>query len=140
MNKQEVIFNNKLIATFMGGKYWPKSWNPFKRFSNAYTFDGLSVGFSPEQLQFHKNWEWLMWAVDKVEEHSPCNRVIIDNNNCKIQSPYGIEPFLIIKDAESKFWAVYLAVVDYIKTYQQLQRNEELNVINNFFKQSFKHK
>lgn len=133
MNKQEVIFNNKLIATFIGAKYWPRTWNPFKRFSNAYTFEGVSVGFTAEQLQFHESWEWLMWAVDTIEKHCPCNRVIIDNNYCKIESPYNVEPFIINKNAHRKFWAIYLAVVEYIKTYHEILREKEVEVANNFF-------
>jgi hypothetical protein len=118
----------------MGAKYWPSSWNPFKRFSNAYTFDGLTVGFAPHHLKFHKDWNWLMWAVDKIEEHAVGNRIEIDNNFCKISSPYNIEPIFVSKHAHRKFWAVYLAVVDYIKSYHEILRTKEVEVANNFFK------
>jgi hypothetical protein len=122
MNQQEILYNNKLLAHFMGGKYWPRSWNPFKKYHNRYQFPGFRVGIPPNELKFHKDWNWLMWVVEKIEQEEPELRIIIEDHKCIMSH----DKYKIEKIARTRFLALYSSVVAYLKLKDEQRRDEEI--------------
>jgi len=123
MNKQEILYNNKLIAHFMDGKYWPKSWNPFKKYHNRYEFPGFRIGIPPEQLMFHNHWNWLMWVINKIENDYPKVQITIEEHKCIFRWE---GKFTITKIARTRFTAIYQSILDFIKYLDDEKREEEL--------------
>jgi len=101
--------NNKLIAEFLGYKqphpdyptstYWYKEWQ-----------EPLTI------LSFNKDWNWLMLVVENIE--SKGFDVFINTCVCRI-SDVGEDRFEDIEtfNSTSKIQAVYQAVVEFIKWY-----------------------
>jgi hypothetical protein len=107
--------NNKLIAEFMGyklfgGNKYCIDAHPQKRFVHKGLLNE-SVDFTPEQMQFHTSWEWLMPVVRKIVELS-CN----DNDDAFLSNEYTnileIIPLAIREDS-------YKVVVEFIKWYNE---------------------
>lgn len=71
-------------------------------------------------LMFDRNWEWLMFVVDKIEVGLDLVfNVVIKNDKCRIYrykgSPYEV---VVTKLYEGdKFTSTYLAVIEFIKWY-----------------------
>jgi hypothetical protein len=118
MSEVNVIEGNKLIATFDGWKfeliekqglvlvsgscYFKDTWEEVNKFCG-------------EKLKYHTSWDWLMPVVEKIEhEITP---VEILDFQCRIsRTIYNPEQILTTSD-ESKIAAVYNAVVQFIKFY-----------------------
>ena len=119
MTQEQIINNNKLIADFMGwennlmvleeGQYqtphiimkWIES--PFPS-SNSVDGTGLEAvkEHTPEEMLFHKSWDWLMPVVKKCHAIDPHNiRKEIGHRNM-----YG-----------ANINIVYEGVVEFIKFY-----------------------
>ncbi len=108
--------NNKLIAEFMGLEYAPKD----KRWDDWFTKDGTRVTFrSRIPLQYHASWDWLMPVVEKIEYCDGISNdevITIEYKDCIIPHHQGE---VRIEGANSKLEAVYQAVVEFIKCYNQ---------------------
>ena len=129
----ETLKNNKLIAEFMefkqckgirseSGKYfdyWAK-----ENFSCIEEQEiqiesewgyGLAeqVLLFAEQLKFHKDWNWLMEVVEKIE--SLGYRIEIVKHICRIY--LSNKETIIISENTPKIEAVYIACVEFIKWY-----------------------
>ena len=72
MNTQE---NNKMIAEFMGLKYY----EPFFEVTDESQMEKIEVRegkvilfgymFEPHELKYHASWGWLMHVVEKIENY-----------------------------------------------------------------------
>jgi hypothetical protein len=104
--------NNKLIAEFLGQNKMPYE---FPQFGYIKTNGDWNDTFFDNQLKFHKDWNWLMEVVEKIE--SLCNNRGFEissrfvhirvNNNLTISS--GV--------CSNRIEAVYNACVEFIKWY-----------------------
>jgi hypothetical protein len=115
MTQQEIQERNKQIALMLGKKeqleYW-KQWVDIE-----------------SKLKWHSDWNWLMEAVDFIEKQKM--EVSIIQNECSIidtekaeqeENPFMIEPVAKCYDGETKKEAVFIAVSDFAKKFN----NKEL--------------
>ena len=121
--------SNKLIAEFMG---FPKEADAVDDRTIAY-YVGESIlwtdntdneneydVFHPDDMQFHKSWDWLMPVVEKIESLRDANgnayRFTIDMCNAQIE-----ETNIEILGGRFKLDTTHKAVVEFIKTYNDEQ-------------------
>ena len=106
--------SNKIIAEFMGYIKHTQT--------KAYlTTDGY---FHERDLKFHKDWNWLMEVVEKIESlgysvNISSSMVYINGDNSRIVSSFNIG-FKI-----TKIEAVYNACVEFIKWYNENPAKEK---------------
>mgnify|MGYP001275922223 CR=1 FL=1 len=113
--------SNKLIAEFMGLIIRDKEGNlptcsqQHKLFV-AEEWDKLYLvsPFSPNGLDYHKSWDYLMTVVDKIENMG-CE-VVMTNAECTIS---GANDYYVKSIGKSRIGATYLAVVEFIKSKQR---------------------
>ena len=89
MNTQE---NNKMIAEFMGSN-----------------LDGLEPFQYEDELQYHKDWNWLMPVVEKIEDMG-CE-IVTTNGKCTIS---GANDYYGESIGKSRRGATYDAIVEFI--------------------------
>ena len=132
----ETIEGNKLIAEFMGAEC---ETDDFDRVTNEYDLFGAGLlpdisGFdpdakhfyTPDQMKFHESWDWLMPVVEKIEDIQDGNEgdsirghiyeVTIKQGNIVTIQGDGCS---IWADASPKILSVWIAVVEFIKWYNQ---------------------
>ena len=126
MTPKEIIEGNKLIAEFMGGEvksigdfpnvFWKLSYRP--------SYSGITI----DLLEYHSSWDWLMPVVEKIENCFERYVIVtIKGTGCHITlfTQYamvhnGIDfPNIDYHHENSKIEAVWLAVVEFIKWYNQ---------------------
>lgn len=141
---KEIIEGNKLIAEFMGGKIMPYgNSKPYPKglpnwALNEYDFDILKVG----GFDYHSSWDWLMPVVEKIEkifqwEPDKGKYISVDYFSINYSRRYpdyttitcisictklngAMSEFHDVKTASlSKIESVWLAVVEFIKWYNQ---------------------
>jgi len=125
MKKEQVLEGNKLIAEFMGAEI---KGNLCKFYKHP-IFDVIEIEFSPiNWLNYRSSWDWLMPVVEKIE--SSTNAVfqiyaraivcIYDYNiwQCNDDRLDLRHQYDFTFDS-SKREAVYKAVVEFIKWYNQ---------------------
>lgn len=135
MTKEEIIQNNKMIAEFMGYRYYPHpdkepGWRKEK---GHLKLSGYYLARSHNGLKYHQSWGWIMPVVEKIEsiydDHHGFFGVFISGNSCTIQgtninkaiapdSAYGYVYYNNNVD-ENKFMATYKSVVDFIIWYKK---------------------
>ena len=110
---QNIIENNKLISIFMGKKESPYE---FSEFGYINSKGQWKDEFLPEQLKFHKDWNWLMKVVEKIENYNEFTNVLFAPRGCAIDC-YIENGFSFSNDCDTKIEAVYNACVEFIKWY-----------------------
>jgi hypothetical protein len=115
MTDQEILEGNKLIAEFMGVKIGVDkySWRP-----------GCIDPLEERHLAYHEEWGWLMPVVEKIEEIHHVKEghylnVRISQGYIQIEGCPGERIFVNTSIAGSKKKAIWYAVVDFIKWYNQ---------------------
>lgn len=120
MTDQQIIYNNILIAEFMEFE--------LSIINKCYhcTFIDSLVIVPPKDMEFHKNWNWLMLIVEKIEQAkinkfgSSC-QVTIMNKSCSIiNSLTAIN--IILRVDKTRIKATYQAVVEFIKWYNKREK------------------
>jgi len=128
--------SNKLIAEFMGYEECPdklfKMGDEFQSFKicseyrdedeyNTISAGARIIKFTPEQMEFHTSWDWLMPVVDKIEAPIKSggygNVVLIERNECTILSGGDGNIIVSIVTDKSRIENTYLAVIEFIKNY-----------------------
>ena len=106
--------NNKIIAEFIG----------WKEQEEDFMFNPKTSGSTyVKSLLFHKDWNWLMEVVEKIE--SIGGAVCIGNGNCVMIIFYLTdvmgESYSKTREliGETKIQAVYNACVEFIKWYNE---------------------
>jgi hypothetical protein len=118
MNTSE---SNKLIAQFLGQKKQPFE---FPQFGFIRHNGEWKDTFTEDQLKFHKDWNWLMSVVEKIESLKD------KENNGKYYfeiyktsvTIFGNGTFLneiINTEEKTKIQSVYNACVEFIKWYNE---------------------
>ena len=112
----KTIENNKIIAEFMNLNLYKSFW--YK--SNIATEKQIC---KENNLKFHSDWNWLMEVVEKIESLEIFDRMGRFNINTK-NFDENYTSFITDKDedfiqceGETKIKAVYNAVVEFIKWY-----------------------
>lgn len=112
MEHNEIIKNNILIAEFIG--------------YDSFSFDGHTIFIVEDaqhvtetDLNYHKSWDWLMLAVEKINEIQ-YNRFLltIGYEHCTIEDEQSNIP-TIDKHDFNTINAVYNCVIEFIKQYNQ---------------------
>lgn len=140
MTEKEILEGNKLIAEFMEcelnrNKYHIPQHIQYSSFNGG----SMTCDFLITMLKYHKSWDWLMSVVDKIENIELKERNFIDYFNfcimpdCIIINKQSNEekPMIVVNKSESvgsinhsmhifedKVSAVFCAVVEFIKWYQ----------------------
>jgi hypothetical protein len=125
MTAQEVLKGNKLIAEFI----------EYPGDGKGMYFDQLNQLVSPEYLPYHRDWNWLMGVVEKIESVMDVYHgrfgVHIVSNGCTIQStrfrsdeisepPHYFSSITL----PSKIESTWVAVVEFIKWYN-IQKDDK---------------
>ena len=119
MNDLEIINGNKLIADFMGLSYCTK-----------YQYEGLYKNYEHNdricnynELKYHSDWNWLIEVVKKIEElNNNIYQVDILQEGCKISircKQFIDKTVSKLPDNTTKINAVWLAIVEFIKWYNE---------------------
>lgn len=131
MPTNNIIENNKLIASFMGGKFRGESrlnlvvneiWLPMH---GVCRFDKIESG-SGKILHYHNSFDWLMPVVEKIEslENYVIHQTFFNKREVVIKAEYNREFKNISINYEQpnqKLQATYKAVVEFIKWYNHEQ-------------------
>jgi hypothetical protein len=128
MTQQEIQERNKQIALMMGAiDYKADKWYKLGGYKEHIYFPNWNYPnrFLEKDLKFHSDWNWLMEAVEFIENLENYY-VQIEEKSCYI---YDISKFdnsqtnaFIIKDGKTKKESVFIAVSDFAKLYN----NKEL--------------
>ena len=111
---KNIIENNKLIAEFLSIKIHPcETIENFKFLPIEER--GLYNGYFIDELKYHEDWNWLMEVVEKIE--SLGYRIEIVKHICRIY--LSNKETIIISENTPKIEAVYNAVVEFIKWYNE---------------------
>lgn len=129
------VENNKLIAEFMGYRECPmKLYRMDDKFESVTIYSMYQeedeyltieagkkqVKFSPNEMEFHSSWDWLMPVVEKIG--SMFHQVKIEFNEgfpyCEILC-YNEDGELSKEIKEEGDNATYQAVVEFIKWYNE---------------------
>lgn len=111
--------NNIAITTFLGYRLAPcsrgQAWeSPFQVASkDKLELHGRLLSTSLHHMKFHNSWEWLMYAIEKIEQNAQSTEgVKIEKTKCTIK-----KSGMVFKAGKggSKIAAVYLTVAEYCK-------------------------
>ncbi len=72
MTPQEILEGNKLIAEFMGFTVYDKRYPRNHSIGVADATIPQRKDYILEKCKYHTSWEWLMMAVDKMEDDGYC--------------------------------------------------------------------
>lgn len=126
---KNIIENNKLIAEFLvkneGGLVKLEE----NIFSTIDEFEIPDDYLTLKDLKYHKDWNWLMEVVEKIERFEGENRYAmynVDIQQCFVEiiENHTYETIINI-DANSKIEAVYNACVEFIKWYNEQNKTNE---------------
>ena len=71
MTTEEALEGNKLIAEFMGYSYYPHTREEtlpgWRKEKSHPKISGTYLARVHKNLDYHRSWEWLMTAVEKIE-------------------------------------------------------------------------
>ena len=71
MTTEEALEGNKLIAEFMGYSYYPHTREEtlpgWRKEKSHPKISGTYLARVHKNLAYHRSWEWLMTAVEKIE-------------------------------------------------------------------------
>ena len=123
----KTIENNKIIAEFLSVKIHPcETIENFKFLPIEER--GLYNGYFIDELKYHEDWNWLMEVVEKIESLEIFDRMGRFNINTK-NFDENYTSFITDKDedfiqceGDTKIEAVYNAVVEFIKWYNNQNR------------------
>ena len=126
--------NNKIIAEFMGLNktkmfFNLKSGNYVKKETDDCDIKVVDVYLKNNKpitnFYYHSDWNWLMEVVEKIESLGYWVEILGGMHNvCSIGLTNNIESFIYL-DSESKIEAVYNAVVEFIKWYNEQKSAKE---------------
>ena len=120
---KNIVENNKLIAEFLVNNEGGLVKLEENIFSTIDEFEIPDDYLTIKDLKYHKDWNWLMRVVEKIEN-------LQDENNCAIYNVQTEQCFVEIiinhtsetiveVDSNSKIQAVYRACIEFIKWYNK---------------------
>ena len=119
----EIEEGNKLIAAFMGYKYFK---SPYGGCGLCKDEKDMSTWLAVSNAIYNSSWDWLMPVVEKIESNPKCF-LNISGNECNviIHSEYeGYEPlFEWCENNSRKIDAVWITVLEFIKWHNQKEKH-----------------
>ena len=109
---ENILENNKLITEFLGFELFNNKYYELSQFGYMKTNGEWSDVFYPETLKFHKDWNWLVEVVEKIESIKG-TQIFINGISCEIM----FKGKVISKHFNTKIEAVYNACLEFIKWY-----------------------
>jgi cytochrome oxidase Cu insertion factor (SCO1/SenC/PrrC family) len=124
---------NKLIAEFMGYEECPmklyrmddkfQSVKIYSEYQDEDEYNTISAGariikFTPEQMEFHTSWDWLMPVVESIERLGYEFFIVEDRVKVSHNTDHSIETIIDLT-SRSKLNATYNAVVEFINEYNK---------------------
>jgi len=154
MTSEEILEGNKLIAEFMGYGYYPHmegetlpGWRKEKAHPKV---SGTYLGRVHKDLAYHRSWEWLMTAVEKIENLDLSKEmyswegedgeteynfegisVEIENKSCWIYVNLQLDPGFTINPKSfdekypTKIEATFRAVCEFVEWFNKRKEIEE---------------
>lgn len=116
--------NNRMIAEFMGGKFYGQTQFIINKNEVWLPFHGVCrLDTNGKRVSYHTSWNWLMPVVEKIESLEDENRCAKYNFNC-VQSFVEIidnetSEEIIEIDLDNKFDSTYQAIVQFIEWYNK---------------------
>jgi hypothetical protein len=120
---ENILENNRLIAEFLGQK---SELYEFPQFGYMNTKGDFITEFNDSQLKFHKDWNWLMFLVEKIEALDEKSFETTSHFNGFINKRLYNTAFINSKNYEvissgnlmgSRIESVYTAILAFIKHY-----------------------
>ena len=112
-----IIENNKLIAEFLGEIKQPFE---FPQFGYINIMGDWKDTFFDDQLKFHKDWNWLMEVVEKIESLSKEGETYMFSiTKFSARVTYKGSRIVDLPIDNTKIEAVYNACVEFIKWYNE---------------------
>ncbi len=120
--------SNKLIAEFMGAvgtpKYNPTEWDVYITGCLDVDSDDEKAQhfYTPDEMKYHKEWNWLMPVVEKIND-TERYEVCIGDCHCHITDTendnFKVRALTLSLQGKTTIEATYQAVVEFIKWYDQ---------------------
>lgn len=104
---------NKLIAQFMGYKVHTHRGCPFLY---KYILQG-QLEYDLRELEYDSSWDWLMEVIEKIEHLDTGYEVCIIDKECEIGTMGYQYTRVALGKANTKIEAVYIAIIQFIKWY-----------------------
>lgn len=131
MTKENIIEGNKLFAEFLNDeKFGLIGKTDFHDGNNYVDTFNLPSGtpYKFNELKFHKDWNWLMQVVEKIESIKDKKTdikfdVVI---NVKVCCVGGVFEYIYQATAETKIEATWIACLEFVKWYNK-QNNGSQN-------------
>ena len=101
------------MAEFMGFQSTSLGW-----FDNEEHLINVEKDNTFDDLKFHKDWNWLMSVVEKIENYNEYTNVFFAPEGCAIDCHIE-NGFSFSNDCDTKIEAVYSVCIEFIKWYNQ---------------------
>lgn len=127
LTTRKIVRGNSLIMKFLGVKPDETGWcNGWELQEKGLPFSPGAMGNGLYNPPFHKDWNWLMAVVEKIEKDLKEEfRVVVFEDECSIyqktvDGKLQLE-FISVQDAieTSKIEAVWLAVTNFLEWYNE---------------------
>lgn len=115
MNEEQIIENNALIAKFEG---YNEEYVDGERY---FTSDYNLVFLSEEQLEYHKDWNWLMVVIDSIEDVYNL-KIMSQPTLTAIQLNYKEKHYEFTHSSYSRLECLYNCVIKFINWYNTLEK------------------
>ena len=129
--KQNILKGNKLIAEFMGGKFFKDTEMILEiKVLNPTTGNYISCA---DKLQYHSSWNWLMPVVEKIARCQTADEEVIYNGEDSYFDAYYPRTFGMINSTTKEYMvrinrfplhqskslieATWFAVVEFVESY-----------------------
>lgn len=110
--------NNKLMAEFLGS-YQQYTWNYNHK---CWFYNNTKIAYGDSNGEFHRNWNWLMQVVEKIEKTKKGTIIIHSKNIVEISFNYKT-----VKHYTSDLITnLFFACVEFIKWYNKEQSNRAI--------------
>lgn len=116
--EQTILNGNKLIAEFMGAEFkdnWDNQGDTYI-FKKKPTITS-SYYWSPEELQYHSSWSWLMPVIEKIEKKGWYfdikQNIVTISNNTSSSEPIWFGG----RTSDSKIISCWYGVIGFIEWY-----------------------